>query len=55
MLPAAGRPRFGYLAEDALHLIELLKAQKSVFALPAELLPRFGLRLHEIAGFAYRY
>ena len=43
-------PSFGYLPEDAPRIIELLKAQKSVFSLPAELLLRYGLRRAEVAG-----
>lgn len=47
---AVRAPRFGYLPEDAPRIIELLKTQKSVFALPAELLLRCGLRRAEVAG-----
>ncbi len=43
-------PRFGYLPEDAQRIIELLKTQNSVFALPAELVLRCGLRRAEVAG-----
>jgi integrase len=43
-------PRFGYLPEDAPRIIEHLKALESVFALPAELLLRCGLRRSEVAG-----
>ena len=43
-------PRFGYLPEDAPRIIEHLKANESVFALPAELLLRCGLRRSEVAG-----
>ena len=43
-------PRFGYLEEDAPRIIEHLKAKDSVFALPAEIALRCGLRLSEIAG-----
>ena len=43
-------PRFGYLPEDAPRIIEHLKANDSVFALPAELLLRCGLRRSEVAG-----
>ncbi len=47
---AVRAPRFGYLPEDAPRIIELLKTQNSVFALPAELVLRCGLRRAEVAG-----
>ncbi|MBI9052003.1 MAG: site-specific integrase [Anaerolineaceae bacterium] len=43
-------PRFGYRMEDAERIIEYLKNKNSVFALPAELALRCGLREDEIAG-----
>jgi len=44
------QPRFGYLPEDAERILEHLKQKGSVFALPAEIALRCGLRLSEIAG-----
>jgi len=44
------QPRFGYLPEDAERILETLKQKGSVFALPAEIALRCGLRLSEIAG-----
>ncbi|GAP16391.1 site-specific recombinase XerD [Levilinea saccharolytica] len=43
-------PRFGYRPEDAERVVSHLKAKKSVYALPAELALRCGLREDEIAG-----
>lgn len=43
-------PRFGYLPEDAPRIIDHLKSRNSVFALPAEIVLRCGLRLSEVAG-----
>ncbi|MHC1733447.1 MAG: tyrosine-type recombinase/integrase [Bacteroidales bacterium] len=43
-------PRFGYKPKDAERVIAHLKDKKSVFALPAELALRCGLREDEIAG-----
>jgi len=43
-------PRFGYKTEDAERVVAHLKDKKSVFALPAELALRCGLREDEIAG-----
>jgi integrase len=42
-------PRFGYRMEDAERIIDHLKNKNSVFALPAELALRCGLREDEIA------
>jgi len=44
------QPRFGYLPEDAERILETLKQKGSVFALPAEIALRCGLRISEIAG-----
>lgn len=44
------QPRFGYLPEDAERILAYLKHKGSVFALPAEIALRCGLRLSEIAG-----
>jgi len=44
------QPRFGYLPEDAERILQYLKQKKSVFALPAEIALRCGLRISEIAG-----
>jgi integrase len=43
-------PRFGYRTEDSVKVVEFLKEKKSVYALPAELALRCGLREDEIAG-----
>jgi len=43
-------PRFGYRPEDAEKIVAYLKEKKSVYALPAELALRCGLREDEIAG-----
>jgi integrase len=43
-------PRFGYHMEDAERIIDHLQNKNSVFALPAELALRCGLREDEIAG-----
>lgn len=43
-------PRFGYRPEDAEKVVLYLKEKKSVYALPAELALRCGLREDEIAG-----
>ncbi|KPL70007.1 hypothetical protein ADN00_18245 [Ornatilinea apprima] len=43
-------PRFGYRPEDAERVVKYLKDKKSVYALPAELALRCGLREDEIAG-----
>lgn len=43
-------PRFGYRPEDAKRVVKYVKDKKSVYALPAELALRCGLREDEIAG-----
>ncbi len=43
-------PRFGYRTEDSVRVVEFLKEKKSVYALPAELALRCGLREDEVAG-----
>jgi integrase len=43
-------PRFGYQPEDAERIVAALQEKGSVFALPALIALRCGLRLHEIAG-----
>lgn len=43
-------PRFGYRPEDAERVVLYLKEKRSVYALPAELAFRCGLREDEIAG-----
>jgi integrase len=43
-------PRFGYRPEDAEKVVAYLKEKRSVYALPAELALRCGLREDEIAG-----
>ena len=43
-------PRFGYRTEDSVKVVEFLKEKKSVYALPAELALRCGLREDEMAG-----
>ncbi len=43
-------PRFGYRPEDAERVVVYLKEKSSVYALPAELALRCGLREDEIAG-----
>jgi len=43
-------PRFGYKPEDAEKVVAYLKGKKSIYALPAELALRCGLREDEIAG-----
>lgn len=43
-------PRFGYRPEDAERVVVYLKEKRSVYALPAELALRCGLREDEIAG-----
>jgi len=42
--------RFGYRTEDAEKVVAYLKEKRSVYALPAELALRCGLREDEIAG-----
>jgi integrase len=44
------QPRFGYIPEDAEHILAYLKEKGSAFALPAEIALRCGLRISEIAG-----
>jgi hypothetical protein len=44
------RPRFGYQPEDAERIVAALQEKRSIFALPAAIALRCGLRLHEIAG-----
>jgi hypothetical protein len=44
------QPRFGYQPEDAERIVSVLQEKGSVFALPAAIVLRCGLRLHEIAG-----
>jgi integrase len=44
------QPRFGYIPEDAERILAYLKDKGSVFALPAEIALRCGLRISEIAG-----
>ena len=43
-------PRFGYQPDDAEKVVAYLKEKRSVYALPAELALRCGLREDEIAG-----
>ncbi len=43
-------PRFGYQPEDAERVVAYLKEKESVYAFPAELALRCGLREDEIAG-----
>jgi integrase len=44
------QPRFGYIPEDAELILAYLKDKGSVFAMPAEIALRCGLRISEIAG-----